>query len=85
MSIILWIVLGALAGWLASVLMRTRGSQSIFGDIVVGILGALLGGFVMSLFGQEGVSGFNVYSVIVAVLGAVLLLWILRAVRGRTA
>jgi uncharacterized membrane protein YeaQ/YmgE (transglycosylase-associated protein family) len=85
MSIILWIVLGALAGWLASVLMRTNSGQSIFGDIVVGILGALLGGFVMSLFGQSGISGFNLYSVIVAVLGAVLLLWILSAVRGRTA
>ncbi len=85
MSIILWIVLGAIAGWLASLITRTNSSQSIFGDIVVGILGALLGGFVMSLFGQAGVSGFNVYSVIVAVLGAVLLLWILGAVRGRTA
>jgi uncharacterized membrane protein YeaQ/YmgE (transglycosylase-associated protein family) len=84
MTILLWILLGALAGWIASMIMRTNASQSILGDVVVGIIGAVLGGLVMSLFGQPGVSGFNLYSVVVAVLGAVILLWITRAFR-RTA
>lgn len=81
MGIILWIVLGALAGWIASMVMRTNAEQGIVLDIVVGVVGALIGGFVMSLFGGSGVTGFNLYSLIVAVLGAVLLLWIVRAVR----
>lgn len=85
MGIILWIVLGAIAGWIASMIMKTNASQGILGDIIVGILGALLGGFIMSLLGQGGVSGFNLYSVIVAVLGAVVLLWIVKSVRGRGA
>jgi uncharacterized membrane protein YeaQ/YmgE (transglycosylase-associated protein family) len=84
MEILLWIVLGAIAGWIASVLTRTSASQGILGDVIVGILGAVLGGFLMSLFGQQGVTGFNLYSLVVAVLGAVVLLWITRMFR-RTA
>lgn len=83
MGIIAWIVLGAIAGWIASAIMKSP--NGVFGDIIVGIIGALLGGFLMSLFGQGGVSGFNLYSLIVAVLGAVVLLWIMKAVRGRSA
>ncbi len=83
MGIIAWIVLGALAGWLASLIMKSQ--TGIFGDIIVGIIGALLGGFLMSLFGQGGVSGLNLYSLIVAVLGAIILIWIMRSVRGRSA
>lgn len=83
MSIVLWIVFGAIAGWIAS--MITRSSTGILGDIVVGILGALLGGFLMSLFGQGGVSGFNIYSFIVAILGAIVLIWLYRAIRGENA
>lgn len=82
MSIILWIVFGAIAGWIASWI--TRSSYGIFGDIVIGIIGALLGGFLMSLFGQSGVSGFNLYSFLVAILGAVILLWLFKAIRGGT-
>ncbi len=82
MGIIAWIVLGGIAGWLASMIMRS--SQGILGDILTGIVGALLGGFIASLLGQSGVTGFNLYSVIVAVLGAVLLIWIVRAIRGRS-
>ena len=80
MGIILWIVLGAVAGWIASLIMRSN--TGILGDIIVGILGALLGGFLMSLFGQTGVTGFNLYSFIVAILGAVILIWLYRAIRG---
>lgn len=80
MGIIAWIVLGAIAGWVASLI--TGSDRGIVGDVLVGIVGALLGGFLMNLFGQSGVSGLNLYSLLVAVLGAVVLLWIVGAVRG---
>ncbi len=81
MNLLLWIVLGALAGWVASIIMRTNGSQGLLMDIVVGILGAVLGGWIMSFFGETGVSGFNLYSFLVSLLGAVVLLAIFRGVR----
>lgn len=81
MNIILWIILGALAGWIASLIMGTNRQQGCLMDIVVGVVGAFLGGLVFSLFGGRGVTGFNIYSLLVAVLGAVLLLWIVGAVR----
>ncbi|RJQ36923.1 GlsB/YeaQ/YmgE family stress response membrane protein [Candidatus Microgenomates bacterium] len=76
MNILMWIVLGGLAGWIASIVMRTNKSQGLLTDIVLGILGAITGGFVLNFFGQPGVSGFNLYSVLVAVLGAAILIWI---------
>jgi uncharacterized membrane protein YeaQ/YmgE (transglycosylase-associated protein family) len=81
MGIILWIVFGALAGWIASMLMKTDAQQGSFANIAVGIVGALIGGFVMHFLGQSGVTGFNIYSLLVAVLGAVILIAILRALR----
>ncbi|OGH14634.1 MAG: hypothetical protein A3E68_00260 [Candidatus Levybacteria bacterium RIFCSPHIGHO2_12_FULL_39_39] len=82
MSILLWIIFGALAGWLASVIMKTNTQQGLLMDIVLGIVGAVVGGFVMSIFGQPGVTGFNIYSIIVAVVGAVILIGIGRALTG---
>jgi len=79
MSILLWIVFGAIVGWLASLITNTR--DGILMDIIVGVVGAVLGGWIMSLFGTGGVSGFNVYSFIVALIGAVVLLFIVKAVR----
>ena len=82
MGIILWIVFGGVVGWLASILMKTRGG--IFLDIVVGIIGAVVGGFIMSLVGGVGVVGFNLYSFFVALLGAIILLAIVKAISGRS-
>ena len=82
MSILAWIVVGGLAGWIASKIMHTDESQGIIANIVVGIVGALLGGFVLSLMGGDGVTGFNLYSLLVAVVGACILLWIVRLLRG---
>jgi uncharacterized membrane protein YeaQ/YmgE (transglycosylase-associated protein family) len=81
MSIITWIILGLVAGWLAGMVMG--GSRGILGNIVVGILGAVIGGFLASALLGLDVTGFNFTSVIVATLGAVLLLALLRAVPGR--
>lgn len=79
MGVIAWIVLGLIAGWLASVFMKTDSAQSSLTDIIVGIVGAFVGGFVMNLLGNTGVTGLNIYSIVVATLGAVILIAIRRA------
>lgn len=79
MGIIIWIVFGALVGWVASLIMKSDGS--LVWDIVVGIVGAVIGGFIMSVLGQSGIEGFDLYSFLVALLGACVLIAIVRAVR----
>jgi uncharacterized membrane protein YeaQ/YmgE (transglycosylase-associated protein family) len=79
MDILLWIVFGALAGWIASMIMQS--SSGLLWDIVVGIVGAVIGGFIMNALGHSGVEGFNLYSLVVAVIGACVLIAIVRAVR----
>ncbi len=74
MNILLWLVLGAVAGWIAGLIMNERRGWA--GNILVGILGAGIGGFAASLLGWGGVDGFNLYSLLVAVGGACLVLWI---------
>jgi uncharacterized membrane protein YeaQ/YmgE (transglycosylase-associated protein family) len=74
MGIISWIVLGGIAGWLASVIMRRTDRSGCITNVVVGIIGAFIGGFVMSQLGHRGVTGFNFRSFLVAVLGSVILL-----------
>ncbi len=82
-NIIIWIIIGAVAGWLASKVMGTSRGQSLTEDIIVGIIGGFLGGLVLDLLGIGGdVSGINIGSLLVAFLGAVLLLFILKKVRG---
>lgn len=81
MGFISWIILGGLAGWVASMIAKTDGSMGILANVAVGIIGAFIGGFVFSLFGGEGVNGFNLYSFVVALVGAVILLFIVRAVK----
>ena len=82
MGILSWIVFGALAGWVASLIMGTNQRQGCLGNIIVGIVGALLGGFLIDLLGRGGANfAFNIRSFIVAVVGAVLLLGIVRMVR----
>ena len=74
MGIIGWIVLGALAGWIASIIMGRNDRMGCITNIVVGIIGAFLGGWIFSLFGSTGVTGFNLWSFLVAIVGAVVLL-----------
>ena len=81
MNIILWIIFGALAGWIASLIMKTNQSQGLLMDIVVGIAGAFLGGFVFNLFGATGTTGFNLYSLFVAIVGAIVLLFVVKSLR----
>lgn len=81
MEFLIWIVFGALAGWIASMIMKTNGQQGLLLDIIVGIVGAVLGGWIMNMFGQQGVEGFNLYSFLVAIFGAVVLLALVKLVR----
>jgi uncharacterized membrane protein YeaQ/YmgE (transglycosylase-associated protein family) len=82
MSILAWIILGLLAGFIGSKLVNKTGEGVVL-DVVLGIVGAVVGGFVFNRFGASGVSGLNVYSLLVAVVGAVLLLVAYRAIRRR--
>jgi uncharacterized membrane protein YeaQ/YmgE (transglycosylase-associated protein family) len=84
MGIILFLIIGGVAGWLASVIMRTNSSQGTIGDIVLGVVGAIVGGITMSFFGQAGYTGFNLYSMLVAILGAVLIIWLGRLINSQT-
>jgi uncharacterized membrane protein YeaQ/YmgE (transglycosylase-associated protein family) len=83
MDILLWIILGGVAGWLASIIMKTDAEQGPIMNIIVGIVGAVIGGFLMNMFGASGVTGFNFYSLFVAILGAIVLLWVYRALTHR--
>ncbi|CAN5287827.1 GlsB/YeaQ/YmgE family stress response membrane protein [soil metagenome] len=74
MNIILWIIFGAIAGWIADMLMHS--DHGTIEDIILGVIGAIVGGFIMNSFGQAGVTGFNLYSFVVAVVGAVVLIFL---------
>ena len=80
MSILAWVVLGLIAGFIASKIVNKSG-EGILLDIVLGIVGALVGGYVFQMFGHSGVTGVNIYSLFVAVIGAVLFLVIYHALR----
>jgi uncharacterized membrane protein YeaQ/YmgE (transglycosylase-associated protein family) len=84
MSIIGWLVLGLIAGFIASKIVNKSGEGVIL-DIVLGVVGAIVGGFLFSLIGAAGVTGFNLYSMFVAVIGSVVVLVIYHAIAGRRA
>ena len=80
MSIVAWIILGLVAGFIGSKIVNKTGEGLIL-DILLGVIGAVVGGFIFRLFGASGVSGVNLYSLLVAVIGSVVLLVIYHAVR----
>ena len=83
MSFILWLIIGALAGWIASMIMKTNAQQGLLIDIIVGIIGAFIGGYVVSFFGVDPDANL-IISFVTAVIGAVILLAIIKAVRRNT-
>lgn len=83
MGILGWIIIGALAGWIASMLTGNNEKMGAGANIVVGIIGGFIGGLAMNLLGGSGITGFNLWSLLVAVIGSVILLWIVNAIKRR--
>ena len=83
MNILVWIIFGAIAGWIASIVMGKNSQMGAIANIIVGIIGAFLGGYIMQFFGAQGVTGFNLPSLLVAIVGAVVLLFIVGLLTGR--
>ena len=83
MGILGWIIIGALAGWIASMLTRNNANMGAIANIVVGIVGGFVGGIIVNLLGGMGVTGFNLWSLLVAVFGATVLLVIVNLIKGR--
>ena len=79
MNLLIWILLGALAGWIAGLIMKS--GRNLLVNVVVGVLGAAVGGFVASALGMGGITGLNLYSLLVAVAGACLLLGLFNLLR----
>ena len=84
MSILAWIILGLVAGFIASKLVNRTGGSLVL-DLVLGVVGAFVGGFLFTRFGAAGVTGLNLYSILVAIIGAVVVLFIYHAIAGRRA
>lgn len=78
-----WLVIGGLAGWVASMIQKTDAQMGLGLNIVVGIIGGLLGGWLLTLFGVDVASGGFFFSFLTCLIGAVILLWIVKAVTGR--
>jgi uncharacterized membrane protein YeaQ/YmgE (transglycosylase-associated protein family) len=85
MSILAWIIVGIIAGWLARMVVPGEGPGGLIGDLIIGIVGAFIGGWVFGFFGHAGVTGLNIGSIVVAFIGGVILLLIIRAVTGKRA
>jgi uncharacterized membrane protein YeaQ/YmgE (transglycosylase-associated protein family) len=81
-DLIAWIIFGALAGWIASMIMRTDAEQGAVANIIIGIIGALIGGYLYRLLGGSS-DTFSIMGFIMAVIGSVVLIAILKAFRGR--
>jgi uncharacterized membrane protein YeaQ/YmgE (transglycosylase-associated protein family) len=84
MSILSWLILGLIAGFIGSKIVNKSG-EGFFLDIALGIVGAVVGGVLFSLFGMQGVTGLNIYSMVVAVIGAIVVLVVYHQIMGRRA
>jgi uncharacterized membrane protein YeaQ/YmgE (transglycosylase-associated protein family) len=80
MSILAWVVLGVVAGFIASKIVNKSG-EGLIRDLILGVIGAFVGGWIMERFGEAGVSGLNLYSLVVSVLGAIVVLVVFHTVR----
>ena len=84
MGIIGWLIIGAIAGWIASLITGNDKKMGAGKNILVGVIGGFIGGLIMNLLGGYGVTGFNLWSLFVATIGAIILLWIVNAVKRKT-
>ncbi|WP_342374924.1 GlsB/YeaQ/YmgE family stress response membrane protein [Myxococcus stipitatus] len=81
MGICAWLVLGGIAGWLASIIKGTNAKMGLFANVATGVVGSMIGGWLFSILGGRGVTGLNLYSLAVATVGAVILISIVQAIR----
>lgn len=82
-NFIIWLAFGALAGWVASIIMKKNSQMGAGANILYGVLGSLIGGFLASLLGLGGANGFSIGSFLIAVAGACILLWVVNAVKRK--
>jgi uncharacterized membrane protein YeaQ/YmgE (transglycosylase-associated protein family) len=82
MSILAWIIVGIIAGWLARMVIPSEGPAGLLGDLVIGVVGAMVGGWIFNSFGHPGVTGVNIGSIVVSFVGAVGVLWLMRLFTG---
>ena len=80
MGILSWIIVGGIAGWLSTKIIKPKKKKGCFTGVLLGIVGAIVGGFIVNFFGGYGVTGFNIHSILVATLGAVVLIWLARVI-----
>ncbi len=82
MSIMAWITVGIIAGWMAKRVIPGEGPKGVLGDLVTGIVGAIAGGWLFNYFGHPGATGLNSGSILIAFVGAVVVLWLMRLLTG---
>lgn len=82
-TLLIWIIVGIIAGWLAKVVVPGEGPGGLLGNLIIGIIGAIVGGWIWNFFGHAGVTGLNLGSILVAFVGSVVLLLIIRLFTGR--
>jgi uncharacterized membrane protein YeaQ/YmgE (transglycosylase-associated protein family) len=82
MSILAWLIVGIIAGWLAKMVIPGEAPRGVLGDLVTGVVGAIAGGWIFNYFGHPGATGVNIGSIVVAFIGAVVVLWLMRQVVG---
>ncbi len=80
-NILAWIIVGGVAGWLASLVMNRDGGYGLVGNVVIGIIGSFIGGYVLRFFGQSDPNAFSILGILTAALGAVILLVVLGLIR----
>jgi uncharacterized membrane protein YeaQ/YmgE (transglycosylase-associated protein family) len=78
MTILAWLIVGIIAGWLAKMVIPGEGPKGVLGDLLVGVVGAFAGGLIFNYFGHPSATGVNVGSIVVAFVGAVVVLWLMR-------
>jgi len=83
MGIISWIIIGALAGWIASMITGNNAEMGAWSNIIVGVIGGFIGGIIFNILGGRGITGFNLWSLVVATIGAIVLLMIINMFRRK--
>lgn len=82
MTIMAWIIVGIIAGWLAKMVIPGEAPRGVLGDLPVWVVGAIAGGWIFNYFGHPGATGVNIGSIVVAFVGAVVVLWLTRLLTG---